>query len=312
LERDVLHLSTVGAMLTMSGVLVRCAKRLLSAAGTAVFVSLPIAILLIASMGSLSAFAEDSKPEVPDEKELAKRALEISRKEAGLWNLELGTDRKQKLKLNADPVLRWSNPSAGEIYGAVFVWTSEGRPQVVGSIYKWYSPYKHYSTEFQSLAETTITGSRDGKETWTPDRAGVAFKPVPEAPQPAEGAATRLRQMREIAADFVATKTDREGNQQKMRLLTQPIYRYESKAVAVLDGGLFTFVEGTDPEVFLVLEARHEKDCSRWHYALTRMNSTKFEATYKGNQVWNVEVLPWSQVRDRNEPYTTFQYNTTE
>jgi hypothetical protein len=42
------------------------------------------------------------------------------------------------------------------------------------------------------------------------------------------------------------------------------------------------------------------------------MTSTKLEATFKGNQVWSVEVLPWSQVRDRNEPYTTFQYNTTE
>jgi len=306
----VLHFWTVGAVLIMNSVLVRCAIRHLSAAGTAGSVSLPIAILLLASTWSWCAFAEDSKPEAPDEKELAKRALEISRKEAGLWDLELGADPQQKLKLNADPVLRWSNPSAGEIYGAVFVWTSDGRPQVVGSIYKWYSPHKHYSTEFQSLAETKITGAREGKPMWTPARAGVAFKPVPEAPQPADGAATRLRQMREIAGDFVATKTDREGNQQKMRLLTQPIYRYEGKGAAILDGGLFTFVEGTDPEVFLLLEARREKDRYNWHYALTRMNSTRFDATYKGNQVWNVEVLPWSQVRDHNEPYTTFQYNT--
>jgi hypothetical protein len=270
------------------------------------------AVLAVAWIGSWIAFAVDPKPETPDEKELAKRALEISRKEAALWDLELGTDRPKKLKLNADPVLRWSNPSAGEIYGAVFVWTSEGRPQVVGSIYKWYSPHKHYSTELQSLAETTLAGSRDGQKVWTPGRAGVAFQPVPEAPQPADAAAARLRQMREIAGDFVATKTDREGNQQKMRLLTQPIYRYESKAAAVLDGGLFTFVEGTDPEVFLLLEARRQKDRYNWHYALTRMNSTRFEATYKGKQVWNVEVRPWSQVRDHNEPYTTFQYNMTE
>jgi hypothetical protein len=268
------------------------------------------AVLALASIASWGVFAADAKPETPDEKELARRALEISRKEAALWELALGAGRPTKLKLSAEPVLRWSNPAAGEIYGAVFVWTSEGRPQVVGSIYKWYSPHKHYSTEFQSLAETTIVGSHDGQKMWTPARAGVAFQPVPQAPQPADTAAARLRQMREIAGDFVATKTDRDGNQQKMRLLTQPIYRYATKDAAVLDGGLFTFVEGTDPEVFLLLEARREKDRYNWHYALTRMNSTRFEATYQGAQVWNVDVLPWSQVRDHNEPYTTFQYNT--
>jgi hypothetical protein len=271
-----------------------------------------LAVLAVAWLTSSRGFADDPKPETPDEKELAKRALEISRKEASLWELELGTDRRTKLKLTAEPVLRWSNPAAGEIYGAVFVWTAQGRPQVVGSIYKWYSPHKHYSTEFQSLAETTMVGSRDGQRMWTPARAGIAFQPVPEGPQPADTAAARLRQMREIAGDFVATKTDREGNQQKMRLLTQPIYRYASKDAAVLDGGLFTFVEGTDPEVFLLLEARQQQDRYNWHYALTRMNSTRFEATYKGAPVWSVEVLPWSQVRDHNEPYTTYQYNSTE
>ena len=286
--------------------------RLLNPVRTTRIVAPTFAVMAIAWMSSWSAFADDPKPETPDEKELARRALEISRKEASLWELELGTDRPTKLKLNADPVLRWSNPAAGEIYGAVFVWTSNGRPQVVGSIYKWYSPHKHYSTEFQSLAETTMVGSRDGQKMWTPARPGIVFKPVPQAPEPAEGAAVRLRQMREIAGDFVATKTDREGNQQKMRLLTQPIYRYASKDAGLLDGGLFTFVEGTDPEVFLLLEARRDKDRYNWQYALTRMNSTRFEATYKGAQVWNVEVLPWNQVRDHNEPYTTYQYNTTE
>jgi hypothetical protein len=270
---------------------------------------MPLAFL---ACGVWSGLADDPKAETPDEKQLAKQALEISRKEAALWEIELAGERPKKLKLQTEPVLRWSNPSAGEIYGAVFVWISDGRPEVIGSIYKWYSPFKHYSTEFQSLSSATLNGMHDGKEMWTPARAGVEFKTVPDAAVPAEGPAGRLRQMREIAGDFVATKTDREGNQQKLRMLTQPIYRYDSPAAAIQDGALFTFVEGTDPEVFLMVEARRGTEGYRWQYALTRMNSTKFEATLKGNPVWSVEVLPWSQVRDRKEPYTTFQYNSTE
>ena len=276
------------------------------------FIGHAVPLLVVAIASSRVAAAEDSKPESADEKQLAKLALEISRKEAGLWELELAGERPKKLKLNAEPVLRWSNPQAGEIYGAVFVWTSDGRPQVVGSIYKWYSPHKHYSTEFQSFAETSITGLHEGREMWTPARAGVAYKTVPEAPLPAETAGGRLRQMREIATGFVATKTDRDGNQLKLRLLTQPIYRYQSAPAAVVDGGLFTFVEGTDPEVFLLLEARRQSDAIRWEYALTRMNSTKFEVSYQEKPAWSVGVLPWSQVRDRREPYTTFQYQVAE
>jgi hypothetical protein len=272
----------------------------------------PMAILVAALWGSVCALGDEPGTETPDEKQLAREALEISRTEAARWELALGGDRQKKLKLLDDPVLRWSNPAVGEIYGAVFLWIRDGRPEVVGSIYKWYSPYTHYSTEFQSLSESTIAGSRDGQESWTPARAGLALKPVPGALPPADGAAGRLRQMRDSAGEFLATKTDREGNQQKLRLLTQPVYRYESKAAAIIDGALFTFVEGTDPEVFLLLEARRENSAPRWHYALTRMNSTKFEVTHKGNQIWSVDELPWSQVRDRREPYTTFQYKTTE
>jgi hypothetical protein len=248
-----------------------------------------------------------------DEKQLAKRALEISRREAGLWELELAGAPPKRLKLKTEPVLRWSNPDVGEIYGAVFIWTGDGRPEAVASIYKWYSPFKHYSTEWQSFAETGLSAARDGREEWTPTRAGVEFKPVPDAPPPAETAVGRLRQMREVAGGFTATKTDREGQQQKLRLLIQPVYRYESPSAKVLDGALFTFVEGTDPEVFLLLEARNEQaKALRWKYALTRMNSTRLEVSYKDKAVWDADVLPWSQVRDHKEPYTTFQYQAVE
>ena len=41
-----------------------------------------------------------------------------------------------------------------------------------------------------------------------------------------------------------------------MRLLAHPIYHYENTKGDLIDGGLFAFVQGTDPEVFLLVEAR--------------------------------------------------------
>ena len=36
---------------------------------------------------------------------------------------------------------------------------------------------------------------------------------------------------------------------------------------------LFAFVQGTDPDLFLLLEARESGGKSAWHFAATRMNS---------------------------------------
>ena len=48
-----------------------------------------------------------------------------------------------------------------------------------------------------------------------------------------------------------ADSTDRE----ELRLLPKPLYRYEPKAGPVIDGAVFAFVMGTDPESLLLIEA---------------------------------------------------------
>ena len=40
----------------------------------------------------------------------------------------------------------------GVIYGNVFVWTKDGRPEVIGSILQWYEPHKHSTHEFSQVA----------------------------------------------------------------------------------------------------------------------------------------------------------------
>ncbi|MAG94065.1 MAG: hypothetical protein CMJ48_09980 [Planctomycetaceae bacterium] len=54
----------------------------------------------------------------------------------------------------------------------------------------------------------------------------------------------------------------------QLRRLSQPIYRYESDNANLLDGAMFAFVQGTDPEVFLLLEARSKGNNHQWEFAL--------------------------------------------
>src|SRR4051794_35276509 len=85
-----------------------------------------------------------------DEKARAVAFLELARTEAAAYSFEDAGGAR--LTLQPEPILRWSNPVVGSIQGDVFVWTSKGRPEVVGSFYKWYAPFTHRTNEFVSLA----------------------------------------------------------------------------------------------------------------------------------------------------------------
>ena len=113
------------------------------------------------------------------------------------------------------------------------------------------------------------------------------LKPIPGAAGPADSAPARLRQMRALAQEFTGRQTNREGVDREMRLLAQPIYRYENTKGDLIDGGLFVFVLGTDPEAFLLIEARRPPvGVLQWHFGATRMNSINLRLNHRGREVW--------------------------
>jgi hypothetical protein len=214
--------------------------------------------------------------------------------------------------LHPEPILKWSNPIAGALYGNVYLWTARGRPEVVVSIHKWYSPARVRENEFESLSLGTFVTERDGAQVWTSGRPGLELKAFPDAPLPAGTPAQRLRQMRDLSKEFTARQTNRNGIDRDLRLLTQPLYRYEPTEGGLIDGALFVFTLGTDPQVFLVIEARESAARVQWQYALARMNSVHLRAAYRGGEVWNVPALPWDDVYDHRGPYTNFKFDLIE
>jgi hypothetical protein len=120
-----------------------------------------------------------------------------------------------------------------------------------------------------------------------------------------------LRQLRELAKGFAARQTDRKKVEREMRLLSQPICRYATDGGDVIDGGVFAFVVGTDPEVVLLIEARKADGVVTWQFGLARMASIAVRVAYRGNEVWSVPTLPWPDgLRIRTEPYILFQFGT--
>jgi hypothetical protein len=73
-----------------------------------------------------------------------------------------------------------------------------------------------------------------------------------------------------------------------LRLLPQPLYRYEKPEGDVVDGTLFAFVTsaGTDPEVVLALEARKAGESLAWHYRAIRFSDSNLYVQHSGKEVW--------------------------
>jgi hypothetical protein len=269
-------------------------------------------LLLLATLPVGAVPSRAQKPADPAaDKENIEAALRLTLAAAAEYEFRAGADEKP-LELLREPVLKWSNPTQGDVRGNVFVWTREGRPLVVGSLFKWFTPHTHMAHEFHSLAEGPLSAKFHGEAVWATKEAGLAFANVPGAPAPAATEAQRLLQMKQLAKEFSGFKmTPPAGTEVEVRLLPQPVYRYAAPKQGVVQGGLFAFVQGTDPEILLLVEARGKDVASAtWQYAAARMVSTEaLRLRHKDKPVWGVEVLPWKEVfLEHEHAYTTFRF----
>ncbi len=197
------------------------------------------------------------------------------------------------------PVLRWRNAARGQDGEAMLVvWPHDGRPVAMASLYPWEAKVYH---EFDSLSRGAKLVARDkGRVVWSPEAAGVEFKDVPKAPKPAKAAADRLRQMKAIAEGLTARMTGwqaDDSDQEALRLLPRPLYRYDFAGAKdpdpkLLDGALFAYVQGTDPEVVLVLEAVGTAAQADWQWAFARATSGGVEVKSGDAVVWSAKKYP--------------------
>jgi hypothetical protein len=202
------------------------------------------------------------------------------------WAFWAGEGRARTLVMQPKSVLKWSNPATGRVYGDVYVWTDNGRPEVIMSLFKAWQPANGFHVELHSLSTGELSAERSGETAWQVTKPGIEMTALSDAPVPAASPALRLTQMKALAREFSVELTDRrvndKGEEQSLRLLSQPLYRYAESNGELRDGGLFTFALGTDPEVFLLLEA----DQGGWKYGIVRMNDGALVVLRNDKPVW--------------------------
>lgn len=210
--------------------------------------------------------------------------------EGAKWQMYLDADHKTKAELNRKPIYIWTNPTrSGGENGGVYVWTSKGRPLVIGSIFSHpESGRRVVCHEFHSLATGMLQPEREGAaEKWEP-KASIKLEPLKGATSPDASPTRRLSQMRSLAREFSGHTIDYTKERWELRLLSQPLFRYEKPEGEVIDGALFAFVTsaGTDPEVVLALEARKIEGGSAWFYRAIRFSDSNLYVQHKGKEVW--------------------------
>ena len=224
---------------------------------------------------------------VGDDRALAEaaEAEKICAGELPLWKL---TADGVPLDAPKDSALRWTNPSAGRTYGNTYVWLQGGRPAAVGCLFHNVQPWNTLNGELAALTGTKLAAKRDDKVVWEPEGEWKWTALPGSAPAATPG--QRQLQLKALAGEFVVelldTRNAPRGEDQTPRLLPKPLYRYDAARTGTLDGALFAYVVGTDPELLVLLECDTAAAKPEWRFGVARMNRDTIRLKRKGETVW--------------------------
>lgn len=216
------------------------------------------------------------------------------------FTLVMQDANKSRGELQTTPVFRWKNPVSGAD-GAVFLWTHQGRPVLLAKT--------HLNDQRRCYVEsmTPMTSQRfelrEGNSIcWSPASSDAQRHTFPDNDPPADSKGLRLTQMRSIARQFRITSLWGEPTRTEweLRLLTTPLHRYDSPSASVIDGAIFGYAQGTNPEAVVIVEALRTDHGPIWEATPARLTGYEVKAWLKDKMVLEV---PYQQQTRNNGPY---------
>ncbi|MEJ7636493.1 MAG: hypothetical protein WKF75_00510 [Singulisphaera sp.] len=192
--------------------------------------SLSVTFIVVAALGQ-------APPNGPDRLDDPASRLDFMKKSLATYDVHSTDERGPRYHLQAEPILRFTNPVGGSQDGAIFLWLDESdRPGVVVQVFR--KQEGPWSQEFLSLSTSPLISEARSGPAWTPSRGGIELRPVPEAPKPAATAEQRLLQMRALARQFSAEDYFKDKSWNTLRLLSRPLARYGKPGSDLVDGAL--------------------------------------------------------------------------
>ena len=201
------------------------------------------------------------------------------------------SDPDSTLELRDQPLLYWTNPTRSDAFGGIYLWTYQKRPMAIAGIFVRVEESEIHAThEFHSLTQLPLSTKLGDKEIWAPTVPGAKFLAFAGSKPPATSATTRLRQIKNIAAQFSIAISWPRAEPATLRVLTKPIYRYSHPESGLIDGAIIAFAQGTDPEALLLVEARSGSGVRQWQYAIVRCTNWAVKARLDEKVVFDVPV----------------------
>lgn len=265
------------------------------------FVPWFLAAAIVASLNGGSTAQEKSKTEATEDedsdsdeakasREAVKRAQVIAR-QFEVETFENGAWVKQALR--EKPLLITADPTRFDARGTIWAWGEKGRPLMVNEIY--YQPSANtgldtWVTANYNSSEKKLRANLDGRTWWREHDSGFKLKDLPNGPQPATSTTARQRQIKSLAAKFTAHEFwDPDNSRFELRLIERPLLTYSDPDKGLLDGALFTFANGTNPEILLYLEVHADptgKTSGKFRFGVGRLAHAELHLAFEGTEVF--------------------------
>jgi hypothetical protein len=220
--------------------------------------------------------------------------------------VEMLTDDKwTKVEPIEKPLLFYEEPTRQNDRGSVWGWGKKGRPVALLELFRGANDRTNWTFAICNTSGGKLRARRGDAPFWGENESVSELKDIPGAPAPAAEAALRQRQLKLLAEKFTAHEFwDPDNTRYELRLLKRPLHTYRDEASGLLDGGLFTLANGTNPEIMLFIEARVDPKKSEkpvWQFTVGRSAHAELHLEYDGKEVF--EAPRGNKVAGWNQPY---------
>lgn len=241
--------------------------------------------LLIGPIGLIALAQEPASTRSTSE---AAEQIGIARANAAIISIQ-DVESGSVIERVEDPVLQYTEPVRGNVYGTLWVWGRKGRPAAVLELIRNGGPKSDLRQDwfcFHATTDRPIKLTAESGQIWTPQSSDLAFQSLPHAPVPAESPAARMGQMKQFMRRFSAHEFYTSGRVE-LRMLPSSVHRYDDRERGLIDGAIFVFAEGTHPEATLFLEAVRPADGAKpiWQFAIGRSGAAEMVMFYDDMEV---------------------------
>ena len=176
--------------------------------------------------------------------------------------------------------------------GAIWAWGDAGRPTAMAKC--WMNRNGTQTVAFSLTSNERVIAGGPQNKAWRPEKLQVEPTELPGAPAPDDKDTIRLRQLKEQARRFTAHEFwNPENSRFELRLLVQPVHRYQDKKRKIIDGAVFLLAYDNNPQILLLIEMlRPAEGAARWQYLLAQVSSADLHVSLDGKEVWQRDRTP--------------------